>query len=245
MNIWPNFFIVGAPRAGTTSLYEYLKKIPGVYMSPEKEPHFFAKVLPDQFRIGDKKSYLKLFEEVKNEKIIGEASTTYLRTRETPTLIHNKIPHAKIIISLREPIEQFVSSYFFNLHQRATKKSLHEVILARTVDKSGNPINQINGYSFQVKRYLNIFGENQVKIIIFEEFIADPKKTLTKILKFLDIKDNLENFEATKYNVRSIQNNYELNPNDKELLINYFQDDVKKLQSILKIQLPWKDFNLN
>ena len=110
METWPNFFIVGAPKSGTTSLYEYLKQIPQVYMSPVKEPHYFSKsIVPDNHflkPIRDKKKYLNLFEGAKNEIAIGEASPTYLADPEAPKLIHELVPNAHIIIILRDPIER-------------------------------------------------------------------------------------------------------------------------------------------
>jgi len=87
VKIWPNLFIVGAQKAGTTSLYEYLKEIPGVFMSPIKEPHFFSHASiknPWQTPINNEKDYLNLFKNVKDEKIIGEASPTYLSDPNTP-----------------------------------------------------------------------------------------------------------------------------------------------------------------
>jgi len=75
---WPNLFIVGAPKAGTTSLHEYLKKIPGVFMSEVKEPYYFCKkAVPDYsyaIIVRDKKKYLNLFKKVNDEKIVGESN---------------------------------------------------------------------------------------------------------------------------------------------------------------------------
>ena len=75
MSTWPNFFIVGAPRCGTTSLYEYLNQTPGVYMSPIKEPSFFSVSINPEIKLAtlirDKDKYLKLFKNVKNEKVIA------------------------------------------------------------------------------------------------------------------------------------------------------------------------------
>ena len=91
---WPNFFIVGAGKAGTTSLYEYLKKIPEIYMSPIKEPGYFGTrefKNPDWSKISTENEYLKLFEGVTNEIAIGEASPQYLSDPKTPFLIHDKI----------------------------------------------------------------------------------------------------------------------------------------------------------
>jgi len=112
---WPNFFLVGTPKAGTTSLYEYLKNIPGIYMSPIKEPNYFSvNTIPENFQtkpIRDKETYLKLFEKVSNEKIIGEASAHYLSDQDAPSLIHQIVPHANILISLRDPVERVFSHY--------------------------------------------------------------------------------------------------------------------------------------
>ena len=105
---WPNFFIVGAPKAGTSSLYAYLNEIPGIFMSPKKEPNYFSEnTIPNDHPIKpirDKKKYLELFKGVKGEKIIGEASTSYLADPEAPKLIHEACPDAKILISLRDPV---------------------------------------------------------------------------------------------------------------------------------------------
>ena len=104
MEKWPNFFIVGAPKCGTTSLYEYLKKIPGIYMSPTKEPYYFCQTLiPENHYIEpirDKEKYLKLFAGVKDEKIIGEGSIWYLSDPNSADLIHQKIPDARINIAI-------------------------------------------------------------------------------------------------------------------------------------------------
>jgi len=260
MENWPNFFIVGAARAGTTSLYEYLKKIPEVYMSPEKEPHFFSKVPSGQYKIEDEKTYLRLFDGVKNEKAIGEASTTYLKNKDTPKRIHDKLSHAKIIIILRDPIDQLVSSYFFYIQEKVFKFSLHqEMLRGRIYPKTGEMLKETDGFSEQINRYLTTFGSDQVMIIIFEEFVKEPQETVKKVLKFLGINYNFIDFSEEVYRPYIVQN-YEkldekdmeilseyfkeekLNEKDKEFLHEYFKEDVKKLVSILGRQLPWPNF---
>ena len=119
MEKWPNFFIVGAPRAGTTSLYAYLSQIPGIYMSPVKEPEFFSpnrSTNDDLIPIVNKNDYLTLFKNVKDELLIGEASTCYLEDPDSPKLIYNKVADAYIIILLRDPIERAYSHYL--MHRR-------------------------------------------------------------------------------------------------------------------------------
>jgi len=258
MENWPNFFIVGAPRAGTTSLYEYLKKIPEVYMSPEKEPHFFSEVLSRRYKINDEKTYLGLFNGVKNEKAIGEASTTYLKNRDTPKRIHDELPHAKIIINLRDPIEKIVSGYHYYIQSKVFKPSLHrEVLRGRVNPKTGKMVKESDPYSEQVNRYLKTFGSNQVMIIIFEEFVKEPQDTVKKVLKFLGINYDFIDFRKQVYRPYIVQDYDKLNEKDKEILSKFFQeeklnekdreflyeffkDDVKKLETILGRQLPWK-----
>ena len=118
MEKWPNLFIVGAMKSGTTSLYEYLNVIPRIYMSPIKEPKYFhmkgyGKEVNVK-RISDKKNYLNLFEKVNTEKIIGEASPDYLFDPNSPRLIHKKVPNANIIICLRDPVERTFSHYLMS-----------------------------------------------------------------------------------------------------------------------------------
>ncbi|MEX0656428.1 MAG: sulfotransferase domain-containing protein, partial [Nitrosopumilaceae archaeon] len=113
--LWPNFFIVGADKAGTSSLYAYLMNIPGIFMSRYKEPNYFSTMTfgdnHDLRPIRDKKKYLELFKNVKNEKIVGEASPSYLGDKEAPKLIHKVSPEAKILICLRDPVERVYSHY--------------------------------------------------------------------------------------------------------------------------------------
>jgi len=142
MERWPNFFIVGAPRSGSTSLYEYLRNTKGVYMPLNKEPHYFHN---DSFPpensptnpspiIREKKKYLQLFNGVKDEKAIGEGSTTYFWYTDSSKLIHDKIPDAKIIILLRDPVERAFSHFLWN--SRFIETSFHEIISKELKNRS-------------------------------------------------------------------------------------------------------------
>jgi len=205
METWPNFFIVGAPKAGTTSLYAYLKDIPGIYMSPIKEPNYFSvgtHFKPSKKPIRDKKKYLRLFEKVKDEKIIGEASPSYLSDPEAPKLIHQIVPDARILISLRDPVERAYSSYLTNVRRGRIKKSFSQQMentLSNEILPSETKLTR--GLYFNlVQRYLDIFGQKQVKIIIFEEFIKNPKIFIEEILEFLEYNKPLETFENKVHN---------------------------------------------
>jgi len=198
--IWPNFFIVGAAKAGTTTLYEYLKETDGVYMSPVKEARFFHhpdishKIL--QNVISDEKKYLKLFNKVTDEKAIGEASPSYLLDPESPEIIHKKIPNAKIIIMLRDPVQRAFSQYLMKKTNGVEQRTFHQVIEDYMSDYENGRDHwdrtiYAGLYTKNVKKYTDIFGLQNVKIIMFEEFVKDTPKYVKEVLDFLEVDSEL------------------------------------------------------
>jgi len=190
--IWPNFFIVGAPRAGTTSLYEYLRRVPGIYMSPVKEPHYFAPDIMERYlgrprlpfardsKVRSQAKYLNLFKNVKDEIAVGEASASYLSDPEAPGRIKEVVPEARIIMILRDPVERVYSHYLLDAGNGWQRAPFEE---AARMDIYLEP----SLYAKQVQRDLDVFGPDHVKILIFEEFIQNPRKTVSEVLKFLGV----------------------------------------------------------
>ena len=123
----PNFLIIGAPKSGTTSLYQYLKQHPQIYLPDKKEPHFFSFEGRTQGfngpgqadfmkkRITKIEDYIKLFENVNDELAIGEASTSYLYIPEAVERIKKYVPEVKIITIIRHPAERAFSDYLQHL----------------------------------------------------------------------------------------------------------------------------------
>jgi hypothetical protein len=154
----PSFFIVGAPKTGTTSLYHYLNQHPQIYMSPIKEPCYFAsEVRLERFspefescaksrsrRLGaylagprgvdpggivaDWEDYLKLFKNVDCETAIGEASVCYLWSSTAAANIFSQIPEAKIVMILRDPAERAFSQYLQYAANGMVRQSFREHI---------------------------------------------------------------------------------------------------------------------
>ena len=199
---WPNFFIVGTSRAGTTSLYNYLNSINEIYLAPKGKIHYF---FPEEFKKKNTKDeYLNIFTEIENQKLIGEYAG-YLDNNESPNLIKSTIPNSKIIICLRNPIERGFSHYLMNVREGIEKNDF-----SNSFENFMNPINknsrfykryiELGLYYEKVKRFLDIFGKENVKIIIFEEFSQNPKKIFKELLDFLEIKSDTPSIVGTTYN---------------------------------------------
>ncbi len=222
-NIKPNFFVVGAAKSGTTSIYNYIKPHPDVYLSPIKEPNFFSTDIdPERFRKGYKKEievdlkkffengmkeeihltfirdwddYLKLFSKVKNEKAIGEFSTSYLYSKVAAKNIKDTIPEAKIIMVLRNPIERAFSHYLMDLKIGYTnltfKEALEKDINAKEKGWGISSLYiELGMYYEQVKRYLEKFDSSQVKIYLFED-LKNTDQFIKDLYKFLNLDPEL------------------------------------------------------
>jgi hypothetical protein len=105
----PDFFIVGAPKSGTTAMYFYLKQHPEIFMPERKELHFFGSDFFAPHFVRDLKDYLKFFEGADNKKRIGEASPWYLYSKRAAFEIKEFNPDADIIIMLRNPVDMMYS----------------------------------------------------------------------------------------------------------------------------------------
>lgn len=196
---WPNFFLIGVKKGGTTSLYNYFKAIDGIFMSTYKTPGYFW---PKEKQKISTDNYLKLFKDVKDEKIIGEA-TGYFSDSRSAKLIYEKIPNAKILLSLRDPIQRAFSDYLGQYRKGYVKESFSEVFTNYLHSKNSQTLQNVIDAGFyyeSVKTFLEIFGKKQFKIIIFEEFIKNPHDTIKDILHFLDINSHVPEIVGEVYN---------------------------------------------
>lgn len=211
--VWPNFFIVGAMKAGTTSLYRYLENVPEIFLPQVKEPNFFAssEIPLDSFRkvvIRSKEDYLSLFANAKGYQYIGEASTDYLYSNIAPYEIKKVIPEAKIIMILRDPIERAFSHYLASAKYK--NLDIYNLSFYEAVRKDYNRKEKGIGISLlyvesglyyaKVKRYLELFGEENVLILFFEEFIKYTADQLRIVLNFFGIKSELPSNIDVIYN---------------------------------------------
>jgi hypothetical protein len=204
----PNFFIVGAPKAGTTALYAYLDQHPQVYMSALKEPCYFA---PEQSQRNPHSSwegYLTLFRGVREETAIGEATACYLWSRTAARNIAARIPHARIIVSLRNPVDRAFSQYLERLTIGVTRNSFREEIDASLqCSRDGNesfgylwPFLEVGRYHQQIQRYFNVFPRAQIYILYYEDLERTPGPVVADLFAFLGVAPGFLPNVSRRYN---------------------------------------------
>jgi len=213
---YPNFIIIGAMKAATTSLYTYLKQHPDVFMTSIKEPMFFNNFQKrNNFKLQGRKTkkittfeqYNALFKGVKTEKAIGEASPAYISNKDCPTLINKHLPNAKIIAILRQPVARAYSNF---LHaRRADREVIADFETAFNKEKerkaeNWSPLYYYKGkgyYAEQLERYYNLFPKENIKVLLFEEVIKNPIETAQEIFEFLNIDNSFVPDTSKKANV--------------------------------------------
>jgi hypothetical protein len=213
----PNFFIIGAQKAGTTSLYHYLNQHPQVYMSPRKEPHFFEGMHSEYRRPGRRSTpvsglgeYQALFEGASGEKAIGEASASYLYSPKAPGLIKSSVPDAKLIAILRNPADRAYSNFLHCVQVgREPLGSFSEALQAeegRIRDKWG-PLwyyKQKGFYYAQIKRYFDVFSRDQVRVWLYEDLRNDPFQMLREVFRFLGVDESFVPDASIEHNPSGI-----------------------------------------
>lgn len=219
MNKLPNFFIVGAPKAGTTSLYAYLNRHEEVFMPKLiKEPDYFsheAILKQDLYyktiHITEEKKYLALFNDVKGQKAIGEASVSYLFYSGTARKIYDFNPGSKIIMLLRDPIERAYSHYLMDYRLGLIKDSFEDIILKQKTHRYSDMYYQqvvsLGEYAVQIERYLDVFGKGQVKILLYDQLRTDPEGLMCEVCDFLGISANYKVDLHDKHNAYAAPKN--------------------------------------
>ena len=225
MKKMPNFLIISGGRSGTTSLFHYLSEHPQIYMSPNKEPYFLTGLdfnryvnTPSFFMenlwVKNLDSYTQLFDKVSAEKMIGEASVSYLYYyKETIPNIRKYLGDPKIMIIIRNPVERAFSHYLHNVQTNLETLGFEEAIL-----KEEERILNNWWWGFHYKKagcYLNpimAYKENfsNVKVFFFDNFKDNFFDVFKEMLLFLEVDadfkpNNLKIYNAAEFYKFGIQ----------------------------------------
>jgi hypothetical protein len=197
----PDVFIVGAPKCGTSAMDQYLAAHPDIFMA-KKEMHVFGSDLHfgPQFYRRSQEAYLEEFAARKGQRRAGEASVWYLFSTRAAAEIHAFNPEARILIMLREPAEMLYSLYYqFRFDGNEHLPTFEEALAAEDERRAGRRVTretylarglvyrETARYTEQVRRYFEVFGREQVQVIIYDDLAADARAVYSRTLAFLGV----------------------------------------------------------
>lgn len=207
----PDFIIIGAAKAGTTSLYKALSHHPDIFFSSVKEPEFFSR--DDRYNEA-LDGYTVLFDGARDNQLVAEASTNYTLAPHFPLTakrIKHHLPNAKLIYIMRQPVDRAYSYYvqltkhyqnasgdrkvhrsfedFILPERRATAAPREKALASFDTQLPDVPELMLSGsdYVHQIETYLEHFDRNKMLFLKFEDFTRAPETTLRQITDFLDL----------------------------------------------------------
>jgi hypothetical protein len=188
----PTFFIIGAPKAGTTSLHHYLNQHPQIQMSENKEPRFFAgpenSVPYAPGKVDDIEEYEQLFDSAISVR--GEASTDYAihpRREGVPERIKELVPEAQFLYLVRDPVARTISHYQMRVAFLGERRSLQEAL--SDFSDPHSPYIWPSLYASQLERYLRHFPQEKIMVVDQADLLAERRSTLREIFTFLSVDD--------------------------------------------------------
>ncbi|MCZ6702961.1 MAG: sulfotransferase [Ignavibacteria bacterium] len=208
-----NFFIIGQPKTGTTSIYHYLKKHPQIYLPEQKQLHHFASdhnQYRQQFKSLNRAyykkyynytyaSYIKRFNFSTNKNIYGDITPDYFYSDEAPENIYNYNKNSHIIAIIREPLD-FLKSFhlqminsgdekekdFFKALKLEKKRSVRNIMQSKYCPNVFFEYSKLINYESSIDNYYKLFGK-KFKVIIYEDFKKNNQLYLNEILNFLSL----------------------------------------------------------
>lgn len=198
----PNLFIVGAPKCGTTAWAQYLGTHPDIFISKWKEPHYFCTDFPRLKKPAAEEAYLDLFKGTKSQTVVGEASASYLYSREAAENIRRFAPDAKIIIFVRgRPglLHSWHNQLLYNrVENRADFEEAWRLSGKRRPGDHGPACDEESFLDYrafgmlgeQVERFFDRFPSGQIRVLHLDDWARDPRMTYLEILRFLGVEDD-------------------------------------------------------
>lgn len=224
-NEMPDFLIIGAGKSGTTSLNNYLKQHPDIYIHPFKEPNFFGyelysyedfvnKKLLKHYResITELNSYLKLFSGAKEGMKKGETSNSYLYLPDAPLNIKKHIPHVKLIAILRHPVDRLYSRFMHLCREnRQPDNTFINCLDTDSVWWKRNDLVPEGFYGKYLSRYYSLFDSNQIKVFLYEDLVNRPLETIMEMYRFIEVDENFTPDMSIRFNKSGLIKNKFIN----------------------------------
>lgn len=213
----PTFLIIGIEKSGTTSIYNYLKQHPQVYMSPIKETNFLEREWEDVDNPNPKKirtfeAYCNLFKDATDEVAIGEASPNYLfHYKGSSERIERYVPDVKMMAILRDPVQRAYSDYLMHVRDAINYgkvSSLYE----QAKFKSETSFTIRKGFYYEpVKYFFDKFGRDRVKIYFYDDLCRDSVALMQDIYRYIGVDDRFVADTSKKAQTAAVPKNKFLN----------------------------------
>ena len=189
--VLPNFLIIGAAKAGTTSLWHYLRQHPEVFMSEVKEPNFFRTYKDSHLWVTETlESYERLFEGSERFKAVGEASPNYLADEQAAHRIRAMLPDVRLVAILRDPYARAFSEFTF--HRSIGREPIGRFLKAietdasRSIEQRADYISH-SLYYRNLSRYFAVFPSERIKVVFNEDLLRDAQMVVSSIFSFLEV----------------------------------------------------------
>jgi hypothetical protein len=244
----PNFIMIGAAKCGSTSLYNYLRQHPDIYMCPKEDANFFALeggvvklyMPPLSEKIGrkwvqDLNEYTALFEAASAERAIGESSNIYLNISRSAERIQHYCPDARIMAILRNPIDRAFSNFLHLLGMGLEpNQDFDEALKAeeKRVRDGWHPMwfyKQTGHYHTLLKPYFKRFDRDRIRIFLYDDLQRDPVSLVQSVYKFLNVDERFRPDVSEVHKATGI-------PGNK--LMHKFLTERNPLKSFVKMLVP-------
>lgn len=245
----PKVLIIGAQKAGTTTLHLELMKHPNIVAPLFKESHFFER--PDNQKKG-LNWYKAIFPKIIDDRLTID-STPMMYHESTPELTAKILPNVKLIMLLRDPVNRGFSHYLHNVARNREKLSFAEAIAMEpqrishtetdlevesqvTHDYRAFSYVERGKYDVQIERWRQFFPEENLKILIFEEFVSNPEEQINNVYEWLGLK-------KIEFKLQKVRNqkliNAKLDLGLERELRKKLASSVHRLEKLLGRTLPW------
>jgi hypothetical protein len=237
----PNFVFIGAPKSGTTALWWYLSEHPEIYAGPQHHIGYLAYVTDEsgeplygdpemhKWHVRTLEEYEALFEDAGSATAIGDISPIYLETPHAAARMHELIPHARILASLRHPVDRAYSDYLKYLRKHGTRidPEYHLTPDAEWVQPDSHWM-LLGRYHEQLSRYYDLFPRKRIHVFLAEDLRNDTAGALREIFAFLGVDQDFTPDTSTPHNVGGVPSSLLL----ERLLTN------QRLRSLAKPLVP-------
>ena len=201
--MFPNFFLIGAPKCGTTSLALWLTEHPQVFMCAPKEPFFFCTDIEAYRAARTWQEYCRLFDGADGACAVGEASTSYIRSRVAVPAILERLPQARFVVCLRNPVDMIASVHGQMVRGvREDVSDLQTALALEPARRHGDHLppgtrepkdliySDTCALGSQLVRLYHMVDPARVHLIFMDDLRADPRKVWTDLQTFLGVPDD-------------------------------------------------------